>query len=360
MIGRSRGRVVGGVLALVLLAHAPVAAPPAVAASVEVPVAGSAAMYQYRRAETPFATLLVHELRRVPGGTVLYYSLGVPEGDERPTMVAYAQTNADLWGLPCKNRQGDGPGVHYLVDTRAKLAYTALCGDDDLQVALDGFGTARPPQFGVLWAAYPELPADTTAIDVVLSNGAVIRDVPVRDGVMTPVVQPEDGAVVLGTGWPEVDLDRIASAPDPSVSILPLVERTADLKDQVRTRTKARSTTVDLSSDVLFAVDSATLSKAALGRLKEVAAEINAEKAAGGIAIVGHTDSTGSSSHNDDLSRRRAQAVAKALKPLLADGGARLAVSGKGEDEPVADNTTDEGRRLNRRVSITFATPGDS
>ena len=58
--------------------------------------------------------------------------------------------------------------------------------------------------------------------------------------------------------------------------------------------------------------------------------------------------------YNDDLSRRRAQAVADVLRPVLAPAGITLAVEGRGEREPVAENGSAEGRQLNRRVSVGF------
>lgn len=73
------------------------------------------------------------------------------------------------------------------------------------------------------------------------------------------------------------------------------------------------------------------------------------------LSIVGHTDSEGSEANNQELSRRRAQAVADHLASKNVNA-ARLGVAGKGESEPVADNKTDAGRRANRRVEI-FVTP---
>lgn len=69
------------------------------------------------------------------------------------------------------------------------------------------------------------------------------------------------------------------------------------------------------------------------------------------LTVVGHTDSTGSAQYNQSLSERRAQAV----QQYLGDKGVipeRLAAEGKGEAAPRASNTTDDGRRLNRRVEI--------
>ena len=72
------------------------------------------------------------------------------------------------------------------------------------------------------------------------------------------------------------------------------------------------------------------------------------------IRIVGHTDSQGSESHNQDLSERRAASV----KTWLVENGveaSRMETEGKGESEPVADNQTIDGRALNRRVVIYLA-----
>ena len=67
------------------------------------------------------------------------------------------------------------------------------------------------------------------------------------------------------------------------------------------------------------------------------------------LVLVGHTDAVGGREYNRDLSLKRAQSVMLWLR----DQGIpvqRLAIDGKGFDEPVADNETDTGRALNRRV----------
>jgi len=69
------------------------------------------------------------------------------------------------------------------------------------------------------------------------------------------------------------------------------------------------------------------------------------------IHVVGHTDSIGSADYNLELSERRATNVGQylAAQGVAAD---RLISEGRGETEPKADNDTEEGRRLNRRVEI--------
>ena len=69
------------------------------------------------------------------------------------------------------------------------------------------------------------------------------------------------------------------------------------------------------------------------------------------VDVVGHTDSTGSASYNETLSKRRARSVAEALER----GGvidARVVTDGRGSSEPTATNATPTGRESNRRVEI--------
>ncbi|MDP3425760.1 MAG: OmpA family protein, partial [Humidesulfovibrio sp.] len=69
------------------------------------------------------------------------------------------------------------------------------------------------------------------------------------------------------------------------------------------------------------------------------------------FAVIGHTDSVGSVEYNQKLSERRANSVTRWLMDKGFQG--KLSTEGKGKLEPKFDNTTAEGRRLNRRVEIT-------
>lgn len=69
------------------------------------------------------------------------------------------------------------------------------------------------------------------------------------------------------------------------------------------------------------------------------------------VDVLGHTDSTGTPASNQTLSVRRAQAVAKQLG-ARGVSAARVATRGYASSHPIADNATDAGRALNRRVEI--------
>lgn len=107
---------------------------------------------------------------------------------------------------------------------------------------------------------------------------------------------------------------------------------------------------VKFDSGILFDTDKADLKSAAQANLQNLAASLQKNPETN-ILIVGHTDDTGSDSHNMDLSVRRAESV----KSYIVAGNvasSRLQTSGKGESEPIADNTTVDGRAKNRRVEI--------
>jgi len=107
---------------------------------------------------------------------------------------------------------------------------------------------------------------------------------------------------------------------------------------------------VKFDSGILFDTDRSDLKTAARTNLQNLSASL-VNNPQTNILIVGHTDNTGSDSHNMDLSVRRAESV-KAFITAGNVAGSRLTTSGKGEGEPIADNTTADGRAQNRRVEI--------
>ncbi len=101
---------------------------------------------------------------------------------------------------------------------------------------------------------------------------------------------------------------------------------------------------------LLFASGSATLEPASQEQLSNVAAILKAYPKVK-IKLGGYTDNTGDPAVNLKLSDERAKNVMAELIKLGVDP-ARLEAEGYGEDHPVADNKTEEGRQLNRRISL--------
>lgn len=132
-----------------------------------------------------------------------------------------------------------------------------------------------------------------------------------------------------------------------------LSERLKGALDQVaNTQESARGMIVNLP-DILFDTNEATLKPGAKVTLAKLAGillimpELN-------LRIEGHTDSTGSADYNQRLSERRAASVDE----FLADQGiasGRMTSAGYGQDRPIADNATKQGRAKNRRVEIVIA-----
>ncbi|WP_363257574.1 type VI secretion system protein TssL, long form [Mesorhizobium sp.] len=118
--------------------------------------------------------------------------------------------------------------------------------------------------------------------------------------------------------------------------------------------TKGNFIVVEVNNQLLFASGQAELKAQFQPVAADIAAALNAEP--GPIRIIGHTDNvkpkkSSQFKSNFDLSVARAKAVQEMMAKQLKDPS-RLSVDGKGEDEPIADNGTAEGRAENRRVDV--------
>ncbi|MEU5973467.1 OmpA family protein [Streptomyces sp. NPDC047315] len=115
------------------------------------------------------------------------------------------------------------------------------------------------------------------------------------------------------------------------------------------------SLTFALQAEVLFGKNSAKLTPQANSRVAAIAAEVKKHKPSA-VRVFGFTDDLGTYEHGKVLSKERADAVHDLLSGELNDPGIRYDVRGYSEDYPIADNGTEEGRRKNRRVEVTFPT----
>lgn len=107
---------------------------------------------------------------------------------------------------------------------------------------------------------------------------------------------------------------------------------------------------VKFDSGILFDFDKTDLKSTAQENIRNLVKSLN-ENPDTEILVIGHTDSRGTDNYNQGLSERRAQSVKNyaVSQGLLAS---RMQTVGKSFHEPIADNETDEGRALNRRVEI--------
>jgi outer membrane protein OmpA-like peptidoglycan-associated protein len=121
------------------------------------------------------------------------------------------------------------------------------------------------------------------------------------------------------------------------------------------TRTQDNQLKLNIPNDISFDTNSATIKPQMRSVLDPFVNTLKDDPNAR-LTIVGHTDSTGSDAVNNPLSVERAQSV----RDYLAARGVpptRIATMGRGEHEPVADNSTEAGRARNRRVEIYLREP---
>jgi OmpA-OmpF porin, OOP family len=110
---------------------------------------------------------------------------------------------------------------------------------------------------------------------------------------------------------------------------------------------------IEINEKVQFETGSAVLKKESESLLDEVAKALSDHPEVKKVRVEGHTDSRAGDAYNKGLSKRRAQAV---REYLVGKGIApkRLVARGYGEEKPIADNDSEEGRFKNRRVEFTI------
>ena len=163
----------------------------------------------------------------------------------------------------------------------------------------------------------------------------------------------------IGDSKPPVKLDpqaaglRLADGAELAPSkVLDIKFVTEDLGGEERREDSTEKTKFTLQAEVLFPKDSSKLDGSAESRIKEIADEVNKQKAVE-INVFGFTDDLGSYDHGKSLSKKRANAVQKALAGEL-NSTVTFNVRGYSEDYPIADNKTEDGRKKNRRVEVSF------
>jgi len=116
-------------------------------------------------------------------------------------------------------------------------------------------------------------------------------------------------------------------------------------------RVEVRDNHIEIHEKIQFELDKATIKPVSFDLMNEIVAVIQKNPHIKKIRIEGYASSEGAASHNQKLSEDRANAV---MKYLTSHGISKdvLVAKGYGVDNPVADNTTEDGREKNRRVEF--------
>jgi outer membrane protein OmpA-like peptidoglycan-associated protein len=120
--------------------------------------------------------------------------------------------------------------------------------------------------------------------------------------------------------------------------------------DDIRIQNTGSELVVTMPEGILFDIDSAAIRASLQADLRALARNLQ-QYPNTTVDVIGHTDNTGSAAYNQDLSSRRASAVAGVLLEAGVSPG-RVRSFGRGEDEPIASNLTPDGRAQNRRVEV--------
>ncbi|MCY9782489.1 OmpA family protein [Nocardiopsis sp. EMB25] len=217
-----------------------------------------------------------------------------------------------------------------LIDAENQRRYLSYDQSNGTCLCQSLSGAVQSGETVSLWVAFPNPPNSTERMTVLTPLTPPIFDIPISDSLESIEHQGISDPVIL-------DLTMISD----------------DLEDQTGRTESNDEVSIILSSDVLFDTNSADLNQEAEEILEQVAIEIS-DSTSTIVSVDGHADNTGNESVNQPLSLERAQAVESSLADLVTREGIEFDVNGYGSSEPIADNSTEEGRERNRRVSITF------
>jgi outer membrane protein OmpA-like peptidoglycan-associated protein len=237
------------------------------------------------------------------------------------------------------NDQHAASGIGLLDGIGNKL-YMPLWTTDNKCLCSDTSGMVVPVGGSVdLYAIFPAPPAEVGRVTVVMPHAVPLQDVPIATG---PVRALEDQSI---------DPASASLAPPRILPVGATVEG-----DEQSTDDNGGDRAVRLSSDVLFALNKADLTPRASALLEGVARQID-QSATSTVKVDGYTDITGNDAINQPLSERRASTVSQRLRGLVRRQGVAFQAAGHGSKDPVADNNSEQGRRKNRRVTVTFTRP---
>jgi OOP family OmpA-OmpF porin len=175
--------------------------------------------------------------------------------------------------------------------------------------------------------------SDEAAVSILVSRSA--------GSAYVQITQVTDAPLPPSPGGTSVDLDEPRPPPNDTAVKPPATDIEAAIDNAG----------MAVLEDLVFASGAATLAEEDYASLAAVAAWLAANPD-GTIALVGHTDASGSLAANVALSERRAEAVAEVLIDSYGADRKRIVARGVGFLAPRATNQTEEGRQKNRRVEV--------
>ncbi|WP_434030891.1 OmpA family protein [[Pseudomonas] boreopolis] len=254
---------------------------------------------------------------------------GAPAPGTAPASTAHAALDFGKDKLAVSGELGSDAERTRLMDALRK-AYGASAVDGDLKVAA---GLAPAPWLDKLVAALPSLRIPG------LSLGLEGNRVDIKSGGL-PEAERFAASQAVRDAFDGFDITGQWDRASAALGALTPQSSPEDLAKALNLLT------------IGFATGSATITADSAETLERAATAIATMPAGTRIEVGGHTDNTGNAAANLKLSQDRADAVQRKLVELGAPAD-RLAAKGYGQDAPVADNATEEGRAQNRRMIFT-------
>lgn len=311
----------------------------------DIPVLGTFTYPHFGKASGQPIIGAVHGVRRVDGATAVYYSVATSG-----TSGAALSSSKAFEPRSTPYKIGQAAAVE-ISDPVALKGYRPLTVDGSGGLVSNVSALkAAPGEFVSIYALLPELPAETTEVDLQFEWGVSVTGVPVADGALLPDVPAE--FVPLGEGWPALPDGNLISQAQAATSTFDLMSRTGDLEQASERSETPSEVSVTLAADFFFEPGEWGLSPKGVTKVESIAAELD-ERGAKSVSVTGYTDSVPDSNiGNQKLSERRAKTVSDLIKAEVP--GVKAKVEGKGEADAVGSNSTDEGRAQNRRVTVDY------
>lgn len=276
-------------------------------------------------------------------------AVAVPTGSLSP--ASHNRAEAAL-GPPDFRRMGDGRHVTLGCRSELRLRFERTAPTDGPGPDLFVFEVGDAPEGMEVWIS-----TDGTQWLRAGATGGGVSGVDLAGVALPGTSYPYVRLVDLGQRcdgpWPGADVDAVASVgargDEPRAQATPAPAPGAPEKRREIARTQLRDS-------VLFDLDRAALRPDAPRRLQGVVRQVRQFPGAQ-IVVEGHTCSLGSVAHNEKLSKARAEAIRRFLVTKAGAAASSIECRGYGESRPAAPNTSEEGRRRNRRVEIVFYAP---